>query len=231
MRKMFLIAFALAAFFGGCDSEDSNEAKRYERQAALDKGDWQKVLSLTENCGGDQACRNDRAAAYVVKAGLSASKIITAIEDENDKSYFAQLGKLFKADADVSLQSAMDEYALTIGNQALVCKSGSSANKWQKDACFNRSLAAISQSAVIIVNVLDNYSCWSSTCSSIDNADVDTLVNLIFVETDTLIKLLGIDSDTREEIEKIKSDINASNSCYDTDSCKTAILSYINANK
>ncbi|MDR3162476.1 MAG: hypothetical protein LBT81_01260 [Helicobacteraceae bacterium] len=228
---MSLILFALAAFFGGCDSEDSDEAKRYERQMALDEGDWQKALSLTENCGGDQACRNDRAAAYVVKAGLSASKIITAIEEESSGSYFAQLGDLFRTSASESLQAAMDEYMLTIGNQA-VCQSGSSANKWQKDACFNRSLAAISQSAAIIVNFLNASNCWVSFCGTIDDNDVDALVNLIFFETDTLVNLFGIDSDTREEIEKIKSDINNSSSlCNDTNSCKTAILKYINNNK
>ncbi|MDR1912745.1 MAG: hypothetical protein LBQ52_10445 [Helicobacteraceae bacterium] len=218
-----VIALAAAFCFSGCESDSSDEARAYDRQKSLDDGDYAKVLELTKNCGGDQACLMDRGAAYMGLAGFDAPTIIEAVTDEKDdnKRYFELLSDKIKPDANERLKDANVTYGSVIsarGKSVADCVGfGTSLNSYEKDACFNRGLTAIGRSAVIADEVAKLYDELSGCGNTIDvcfpdsadlNASLRDAVELIWDESEVLIDMIDVgDSDVKEKVEEIKADI------------------------
>ena len=77
-EKMFLpLSFSFVLLLSGCGGtigdKDTDEAKQYEVQMALDDGDYNKAIALLEkDCGGYgyEACQLQLGSAYLGKAGM-----------------------------------------------------------------------------------------------------------------------------------------------------------------
>ncbi|MDR0665532.1 MAG: hypothetical protein LBF86_08465 [Helicobacteraceae bacterium] len=227
MKLIGLIASCLIAFFVvGCDSQSGEEADMYDRQKSLDDGDYARVLELTSNCGGDQPCLMDRAAAYMGLAGFDAPSIVKAItNEEDDKGYFAILSPSIRGgDANASLGKATTTYTSVLATRGYNVNNCDSSvgvlNKYEKDSCVNYGLAAIGRSAVLADKVLKLYESLSSSCDTIDacfgaagNKDVVNglladAVDLIFNDSDAIVDMISKgDSDAKEKIGEIKQDI------------------------
>ena len=228
MKLIGLIASCLIAFFVvGCDSQSGEEADMYDRHKSLDDGDYARVLELTSNCGGDQPCLMDRAAAYMGLAGFDAPSIVKAItNEEDDKGYFAILSPSIRGDANASLGKATTTYTSVLATRGYSVNSCDSSvgvlNKYEKDSCVNYGLAAIGRSAVLADRVSELYESLNNpnNCDTINgcfgsagNGDVvrgllEDAVDLIFNDSDAIVDMISKgDSDAKEKIGEIKQDI------------------------
>jgi hypothetical protein len=249
--KMFNAAvaiFIIVCGFIGCDDEGSGEAKRYERQQALDRGDYARVLELTNACGGDQDCLLDRGGAYMGLAGLDAPTIVEAVTDDN-KAYFARLSSFIKTNADVMLDSAKSTYEEVIKKRGYVVANCGDAvlalNRSEKDACANYGLAAIGKSAALANDIAKRYDQMGGGCNTVSvcfpstSADVNVLlsqaVDLVFQDSDALVSLISKNgADTKKKVDEIKSEICASLSPCDAANVKSNLdnmFQYIINNK
>ncbi|MDR2152153.1 MAG: hypothetical protein LBO72_04975 [Helicobacteraceae bacterium] len=261
MKSVSLITAVLATalFFCGCDAQSSSEADRYDRQKSLDEGDYDRVLELTNACGGDQACLLDRAAAYMGLAGFDAPTIIKAVadsdDDSSDQGYFAKLKPYIKEDANNTLNHAKNTYESVIKVRSYSTAScadnvNSVLNKHEKDACANYGLSVLARSAVLANKITELYDqinasgCFTvSACfgngtndEAIVNGLLPDIIELVFNETDALIGMIADESaDTKEEVQKIKDEIckNAGKpaGCSSSEVSADAALKYILDNR
>ncbi|GHS86863.1 hypothetical protein FACS189487_01890 [Campylobacterota bacterium] len=225
MRRLFwviAVVFAAAILVTGCDDDGTGEAKTYDRTMALDNGEYQKVLDMTKNCGGDQACLMDRAAAFIGLAGFTVPKVVKAITEESDESYFQLLTKTLEPTQGKNrLDSSRTTYisVLTVRGRAInQCDQAHYGvlNQYEKAACTNAGLASIVKSAAIASGIEDimntNPTCKTtltlSDCNGITADDLKDLVDLLFNDSESIVGLISAkDSDTKEEIQKIKDEL------------------------
>lgn len=223
MKKLLSVVLILiASIFMACDSKDSDEAKEYERQQALDKGNFDKVLSMTQNCGSDEKCKMDRAAAYAGRAGFTVADVIAGLStkdgDSSDK-FYKKLGK-GTVTANNDLASAKSAYEVIIaGDKNLVCDKSKpeykNASYYQQAACFPHAMVVMASSAVRVNDILDKYSGNASSINlsdPTDEQDLNFVADLINNDLGTIINLFGAENaETVEEINRVKEDICTSN--------------------
>ena len=152
-RWTVALAAAALLMFAGCDSKDSDEAKEYERTQALDNGEWDKVLSMTTNCGADEKCLMDRGAAYIGLAGFTLPNVISVITaDDNDKWVTTLSAGKNLGESNASLTQAQAIYSGVIGDidHCNKSKNYAGATYYQKAACIPQGMAIMAQAAVLI---------------------------------------------------------------------------------
>lgn len=207
MRKLsFLAALAvLTLLVSGCDDENTKEAKVYDRQLALNDGDYAKVLELTESCGSDQACWMDRAAAYIGRAGFSISTVIVGLTSENGgEEFYTALGRSASATAADDLAGAKTIYETIItgtGAIASVCDKTNplyeAAGYYGQASCFNHGMTVMASTAVLMDKLDQGLPADAQDVADLLNDDLDSLINLYG----------GEESATTEEVNAIKEDI------------------------
>lgn len=230
MRWFRLLAiFATLAFvFVGCDDKDSNEAKKYELQKALDDGDYAKVLRMTSNCGNDEACNMDRAAAYMGRAGFTLPSVMVAISDNSDQEFYKTLGRNTKSTSVDDLNNSKSIYKNKIISKygTTPCEKGTAdhnkASYHAKSACFNNGMVTMAQSATLMSKLSDINASGSLQYAGDSKDDADAVAALLNGDDlEDLSKLFGVgeDVDIKKEIDDIKSDI-----CSTVTSCNVASI-------
>ncbi|MDR2905518.1 MAG: hypothetical protein LBU73_06165 [Helicobacteraceae bacterium] len=215
MTRLKVALFAFALILAGCDmGENSDAAEDFDRQLALDKGDYPRVLELTKNCFSDE-CLMDRAAAYMGLAGFSVPSILTAVvnNEKSGKKFFTALESEIAPNADNLLNQAETEYFKTLRlaslgadnvNAKAYCVSAANLGKYQKDSCANAGLVAIAKSASL---AKDLQNCAPSTACE---AKVKKFLELLFDDTELLLSIVHKDdAKTKQKVEEIKGEICA----------------------
>lgn len=233
MKRMGLMAVlaALALVFSGCDDDSSAEAKEYDRQMALNDGNYAEVLSMTENCGADYACQMDRAAAYAGRAGFSLSTVIAGLTDEDESdSFYAKLAASASDTArdDLNLSKTVYEGIIEAdgGLKENVCNKAhpdyAAASYYQQAACFPHGMTVMAKTAILMESIKD----------APDPDDSQEVAELLNGDINTLVNLFGDGSaDTVDAVNEVKDEVCAAGGkpagCTITD---TDVDAYVAAN-
>jgi len=163
MIKKILASSLVTAMllFSGCG--DSKGEDYLAIQQMLDKGDYAGVIAALE--GGADKSNDDYialASAYMGKAGVSFSRIISAMasDDENDDAFAA----FVKSISDVSTPTAIVDLGKSAGFYKEIvadCTSGN-LNNSAKDICLFLGLGAITRTAVVIDSLVDDISTFGN---------------------------------------------------------------------
>ena len=177
IKMGILSIFSIALLFTACE-KDSDEAKEYKIQLALDSGDNDKVIELLGDCSSfSGSAKNDcflnLGAAYFGKAKfdiISLSKEISKIDDSlSDDDQSKEFKKIiFEKLDNKNLQKGINQYKnLLIDNNSSVCNPKS----------YDENLTAIQKQACVSINPLllsdiidddDNNKSKSTTSVSIE---------------------------------------------------------------
>ncbi len=149
MKNIFIILGIILLIFIGCNNTKENE-KDYDTQAALDNGDFDKVINILGNCsqfsGNKQNnCYIDISAAYFGKARfdvLSLAKEFTAIDDSlADDIKSKEFNKIiFSKLDDENLKIGLTYLNKLVGNDSSICNEkdyNTKLTKIQKQACLS----------------------------------------------------------------------------------------------
>jgi len=162
MLKTILMSTLVSSMLllSGCGGDDEGEAK-LEIQKMLDKGDFNGVISRLEKSADNRDDYVTLASAYMGKAGLTITDIITAIssgeeEGSQDNSGFADFVKKISSASDKSstpladLDTARDYFKKVVGEK---CTNGAvtrSLSDVEKNVCLYIGMASTGSAAVTI---------------------------------------------------------------------------------
>lgn len=214
---VLLVIFALV--FTACDDKDSKEAREYEVQKALDKGDYEKVLSMTSNCGSDEKCMMNRAAAYAGRAGFTVADIIVSLDKDSDDEFYKSLKGTSTANEDLNRSKTTYESVITRGgDRDKVCEKGTNeykkASYYQQASCFPHGMVVMARSAVLMNGLLDKYDINGTIDINTGDPDLKEIADLINDDLETILNLFGADSaDTVQEVEKFKLEVCGGSPC------------------
>ncbi|RLA74289.1 MAG: hypothetical protein DRG11_05365 [Epsilonproteobacteria bacterium] len=149
MRFFFTILLFALLLLTGCNNTKENK-KDYDTQAALDSGDFDKVINTLGDCsqfGGHKQnnCYLDISAAYFGKAGfdvLSLAKEFTAIDDSlADDIKSKEFNKIiFSKLDDENLKIGLTYLNILVGDDTSICNEkdyNTKLTKIQKQACLS----------------------------------------------------------------------------------------------
>jgi len=161
--------FTAMLLFSGCG--DSEGEDYLAIQQMLDKGDYAGVIAALEN-NTDKSDDDYIAlgAAYMGKAGVSFTRIISAMasDDENNDAFAA----FVKSIADVSKPNAISdlgksaEFYKKIVADCATASINDSLNDSAKDICLFIGLGAITRTAVVIDSLVDDISTFADKTKS-----------------------------------------------------------------
>ena len=212
-----LVIFALV--FTACDDKDSKEAREYEVQKALDKGNYEKVLSMTNSCGSDEKCLMDRAAAYAGMAGFTVADIIVSLDKDSDDEFYKSLKGTSTANKDLNDSKNTYERVITRGgNRDRVCEKDTNeykkASYYQQASCFPHGMVVMARSAVLMNGLLDKYDINGTINIDTSDPDLNEIADLINNDLETILNLFGADNaDTVQEVEKFKLEVCGGSPC------------------
>jgi hypothetical protein len=150
MKNIFITITVILLLFIGCNNTDKNE-QNYDTQAALDSGDFDKVIATLGDCSQyngylQNNCYLDISAAYFGKASfdiLSLAKEFTAIDDSlADDLKSKEFNKIVFSKLDnPNLQTGINFLKKLLQNEdTSVCNEKDykeKLNKIQKQACLS----------------------------------------------------------------------------------------------
>lgn len=165
----------------GCGTEEASSC-RFEAQTALDQHEFSKAIDLLEN---NPACaeaysgneRNiDLAAAYMGKAGLSISDLITLASSSADggsdtfQTFITDASQSRSATAlnDLDTASKHLEKALGTGVSCATLQNGTTSNS-EKDICLYKGMSDILLSTVTIGYLTTDIEAWADSGTSDDS--------------------------------------------------------------
>ena len=144
---------SLALLMSGCG--DSEGESRLETQQMLDNGDFAGVISKLEGSASSDDDYINLASAYIGRAGLTLTNIVSAIIVEDDeKSNDSSFTNFISALAKTSSSTAISDLSNATKNYKKVlnvnCTAGASLTTSEKDVCLFIGLVETSKSAVLI---------------------------------------------------------------------------------
>lgn len=157
MIKKILIGslLSVALLLSGC--EDSAGEDSLAIQQMLDKGDYAGVISALEDSANSSGDYIDLGTAYMGKAGLSLTDILSAMssydDTQDDDAFAAFVNSIAGASAPTAftdLCKSRDFYKKVVTD----CTSDNLSDS-DKDVCLFMGLSAVTQTAVAIDNLAD----------------------------------------------------------------------------
>jgi hypothetical protein len=148
LKKIVSVAvFAAVLMFSGCSGDGDGES-RLDAQNELDKGNYEKVISMLEPTDASTTPEeyNLLASAYMGKAGFTLADIVQLMDessDSNSDGFAAFSSSIAKAKSSTALQDldkASDYYDMVLGSKTCTDISLTST---QKDICFFKGLSAL----------------------------------------------------------------------------------------
>jgi hypothetical protein len=157
--------------FSGCGDSTSEGESRLETQQMLDDGDYVGVIAKLESIASSYEDYILLGSAYMGKAGLSLTDIISAIATDNNSSdsfsgFVGSIASRSSSTAITDLSKAKVNYKNVVGE--MCADVNATLNDSQKDICLYIGLSSTSQAAVSIDLLADDINAFGN-----DNADPD----------------------------------------------------------
>lgn len=156
MKKMLTVSLVSAVLlFSGCGDSTSEGESRLETQQMLDSGDYVAVISRLEGIASSYEDYILLGAAYMGKAGLSLTDIISAIATDSNSSdsfsgFVGSISSRSSSTAITDLTKAKVYYKKVVGDMCADVNASTTLNDSQKDICLYIGLSSTSQAAVSI---------------------------------------------------------------------------------
>jgi hypothetical protein len=155
MFKTILMSGLLSSMLllSGCGDDNNEGESRLETQQMLDNGDFAGVISKLESTATTRDDYINLASAYMGKAGLTLTRIITSItssddtEDNGFSSFVKGISESSSPTAISDLGKANDFYRKVIGDRCVLNRTLSAS---ERDVCLYVGLANTSRAAVTI---------------------------------------------------------------------------------
>jgi len=155
MLKTILMSGLLSSMLllSGCGDDNNEGESRLETQQMLDNADFAGVISKLESTASTKDDYINLASAYMGKAGLTLTRIITSITSSDDttdngfSSFVKGISESSSPTAIADLGKANDFYRKVIGN---TCDLNRTLSASERDVCLYVGLANTSRAAVTI---------------------------------------------------------------------------------
>ena len=159
--------FSAMLLLGGCG--DSEGEDRLSIQQMLDDGDYSGVIAALESSATSDNDYIALGAAYMGKAGVSLTNIVSAM-DANDDVSDDGFATFVNSIADISTPSALIDLGKSADNYKKVIGDCSASNLSDsaKDICLYIGLGATTKTAVTIDNLVGNISTFADDSVSDD---------------------------------------------------------------
>jgi len=180
LKKVIATSLVSATLiFTGCNSSDSEGESRLETQNMLDKANYQGVIDkLDNNLTKTPEETLALAAAYMGRAGLSLSDIITVVADsgDNDDAFGAFISSIDNATKDsksplADLNKATDYYKKLVGDKC--DDDNAELTDTQKDICMYKGLSQTMSAATAMNYIADDISAVFSEDSNGGDSKLD----------------------------------------------------------
>ena len=174
MIKRIMLTTLLVAglMFSGCD-ESSDGEDTLNAQQMLDNGDYTGVIALLENESSSDTNNLLLGAAYMGKAGLSLSDIITIVTSSGDSSngtfatFVEGVANKRSTTALEDLEKSTTYYTNVIGSKCT--DSSLTLSDSQKDVCLFIGLSSTMKAATAISYIADDVTALATNTNGVDD--------------------------------------------------------------
>jgi hypothetical protein len=173
IKKILTVSVVSAVLlFNGCGDSSSAGESRLETQQMLDNADYVGVIAKLESIASSYEEYITLGAAYMGKAGLSLSDIISAISADNNSSdsfsgFVGSIASRSSSTAITDLNKAKVYYKEVVGEKCTDVNA--TLDDSQKDICLYIGLSSTSQAAVSIDLLVGDINAFGNDSAGPDN--------------------------------------------------------------